>query len=208
MNVFEAVKQSISTRQAAEHYGIQVRRNGMAVCPFHSDKNPSMKVDQRFHCFGCGADGDVIDFVSRLFEIGSKEAAEKLAEDFGIVYDRKGRASPRSVKRKISEELQFRKAEQKCFRVYVDYLRLLKEWRENYAPQPEDDDWHPLFVEALQKQTRIEYLLDVLLFGTLEKRAWLIAERGKEVAALERRISELAAGTSAGSSGDRRDLAA
>ena len=208
MNVFEAVKQSISTRQAAEHYGILVRRNGMAVCPFHSDKNPSMKVDQRFHCFGCGADGDVIDFVSRLFEIGSKEAAEKLAEDFGISYDRKGRVSPRSVKRKISEELQFRKAEQKCFRVYADYLRLLKEWRENYAPQPEDDDWHPLFVEALQKQTRIEYLLDVLLFGTVEERAWLIAEHGKEVTALERRISELAAGTSAGGSGDHRELAA
>ena len=66
MNVFEAVKQSVSTRQAAEHYGVRVGRNGMCVCPFHDDKNPSMKVDRRFHCFGCQADGDVIDFVSRL----------------------------------------------------------------------------------------------------------------------------------------------
>ncbi len=66
MNVFEAVKQSVTTRQAAEHYGIRVGRNGMCVCPFHDDKNPSMKVDRRFHCFGCQADGDVIDFVSRL----------------------------------------------------------------------------------------------------------------------------------------------
>ena len=61
MNVFEAVKQSVTTRQAAEHYGIRVGRNGMCVCPFHDDKNPSMKVDRRFHCFGCQADGDVID---------------------------------------------------------------------------------------------------------------------------------------------------
>ena len=66
MNVFEAVKQSVTTRQAAEHYGVRVGRNGMCVCPFHADKNPSMKVDRRFHCFGCQADGDVIDFVSRL----------------------------------------------------------------------------------------------------------------------------------------------
>ncbi|MFQ7310191.1 MAG: CHC2 zinc finger domain-containing protein, partial [Mediterraneibacter sp.] len=66
LNVFEAVKQSVTTRQAAEHYGIRVGRNGMCVCPFHDDKNPSMKVDRRFHCFGCQADGDVIDFVSRL----------------------------------------------------------------------------------------------------------------------------------------------
>ena len=56
MNVFEAVKQSVTTRQAAEHYGIRVNRNGMACCPFHNDKTPSMKLDKRFHCFGCGAD--------------------------------------------------------------------------------------------------------------------------------------------------------
>ena len=49
MNLFEAVKQSVTTRQAAERYGIRVGRNGMCVCPFHNDKNPSMKVDRRFH---------------------------------------------------------------------------------------------------------------------------------------------------------------
>ena len=75
MNVFEAVKQSVTTRQAAEHYGILVGRNGMCVCPFHDDKNPSMKVDRRFHCFGCQADGDVIDFVSRLENVSPREAA-------------------------------------------------------------------------------------------------------------------------------------
>ena len=87
MNVFEAVKQNVTTRQAAELYGITVSRNGMAVCPFHNDKNPSMKLDRRFHCFGCQADGDAVDFVSRLFQLPSKEAAIKLADDFGIAYD-------------------------------------------------------------------------------------------------------------------------
>ena len=48
MNVFEAVKQSVTTRQAAEHYGIHVGRNGMACCPFHNDKTPSMKLDRRY----------------------------------------------------------------------------------------------------------------------------------------------------------------
>ena len=48
MNVFEAVKQNVTTRQAAELYGIRVGRNGMAVCPFHNDKNPSMKLDRRY----------------------------------------------------------------------------------------------------------------------------------------------------------------
>ena len=89
MNVFEAVKQSVTTRQAAEHYGIRVGRNGMCVCPFHDDKNPSMKVDRRFHCFGCQADGDVIDFVSHLENVSPKEAALMLAQDFSIPYEDK-----------------------------------------------------------------------------------------------------------------------
>ena len=87
MNVFEAVKQTVTTRQAAEMYGIRVNRHGMAVCPFHNDRNPSMKVDKRFHCFACQADGDAVDFVSRLFGVPSREAAIKLADDFGIPYE-------------------------------------------------------------------------------------------------------------------------
>ena len=82
-NVFEAVKQSVSTRDAAAFYGIEVKRNGMACCPFHDDKNPSMKLNEEyFYCFGCGATGDVIDFTAKLFDLSPKEAAEKLAQDF------------------------------------------------------------------------------------------------------------------------------
>ena len=93
MNVFEAVKQSVTTRQAAEFYGFRVNRARMIACPFHNDRTPSMKVDKRFHCFGCGADGDAVDFVSRLFELPSKDAAIKLADDFGIAYDSKSKPS-------------------------------------------------------------------------------------------------------------------
>ena len=76
MNVFQSVKEAVSTRTAAEMYGIKVGQNGMARCPFQDD-----------HCFGCGADGDVIDFTAQLFTIGKMEAARKLASDFGIPYD-------------------------------------------------------------------------------------------------------------------------
>ena len=73
MNLFEAVKDVVPTRTVAEHYGIEVKRNGMACCPFHDDRTPSMKVDKRFHCFGCQEDGDVIDFVGKLFGLSPKE---------------------------------------------------------------------------------------------------------------------------------------
>ena len=63
MNVFEAVRENgITARQAAEHCGIKINRSGMAVCPFHNDKNPSMKIDRRYYCFGCGEKGDAIVF--------------------------------------------------------------------------------------------------------------------------------------------------
>ena len=75
-------------RQVAERYGVHVTHNGMCKCPFHNDKNPSMKIyEKQFHCFGCKANGDVISFTGRLFNIPPKDAAQKLADDFYISYD-------------------------------------------------------------------------------------------------------------------------
>lgn len=65
-------------------------------CPFHGDKHPSMKADSRFHCFACQADGDVIDFVGRLFQLSPYKAVEKLKNDFGMALaDGKVRLAPR-----------------------------------------------------------------------------------------------------------------
>ena len=130
MNVFDAVKQSVATRQATEMYGVKVSRNSMASCPFHNDKTPSMKVDKRFHCFGCGADGDAIDFVSRLYGISSLEAAQKIALDFGISYDSKPvKAKPNQPVRKKSDAQIYAEAEQRCFQVLSDYYQLLRKWK-------------------------------------------------------------------------------
>ena len=191
MNVFDAVKQSVTTRQTAEMYGLKIRRNNMAVCPFHQDKYPSMKVDKRFHCFGCGADGDVIDFVSRLYGISSLEAAQKTASDFGITYNMKSaKTKSKKVICKKSDAQIYAEAERRCFRVLSDYYHLLKKWEIDYSPNMEDETWHPLFVEALQKKSHLEYLLDILVFGEIEEKALLVMEYGKEVASLEQRISE------------------
>lgn len=78
MTIYKKAKSLVTAREAAEHYGLTVNRYGMALCPFHDDHNPSMKLDDRFHCFGCGEDGDVIDFTARLFQLTLREAAEKL----------------------------------------------------------------------------------------------------------------------------------
>lgn len=194
-NIFEAVKQSVTTRQAAENYGIRINRNGMAVCPFHNDRHPSMKVDRRFHCFACGADGDVIDFTGRYFGLNPKAAAEKLAADFGIMYDNRRHAPPKRVKRQLSPQQQYEKAEKYCFRILSDYLGLLREWEKTYAPTSMDEEWHPYFIEALREKTYIGYLLDGLLDGSLEERIAVVASGGKKVKDIEKRMGQLAAGS-------------
>ena len=190
-NVFEAVKQSVSTRDAAAFYGIEVKRNGMACCPFHDDKNPSMKVDQRFHCFGCGEDGDVIDFTAKLFDLSSKEAAEKLAQDFGLIYDSQAPPRRRYVRQK-TEAQKFREDRQRCYRVLSDYYYLLKKWEADHSPRTPEEEPHPRFVEAIQKKTYVEYLLDLFLYESEEEQKAWIAEHTAEITHLERRLKIMA----------------
>ena len=195
MKLFEAVKEAVTAR-SAEYYGIKVGRNGMAVCPFHPDKNPSMKLDKRYHCFACQADGDVIDFVAKYFNLSVKESAEKLAEDFSVPYEKyqsynktKDYQKPKQKKQTLDQF--FHEQQIRFFRVYSDYFHLLKKWKVEYAPRIEDDDWHPLFVEAMEKYTLIEYKMDVLLSGSLEDRARLILDCQEEVKNIEQRIKAI-----------------
>ena len=190
-NVFEAVKQSVSTRDAAAFYGIEVKRNGMACCPFHDDKNPSMKVDQRFHCFGCGEDGDVIDFTAKLFDLSPKEAAEKLAQDFGLIYDSQAPPRRRYVRQK-TEAQKFREDRQRCYRVLSDYYYLLKKWEADRSPRTPEEEPHPRFVEAIQKKAYVEYLLDLFLYESEEEQKAWIAEHTAEITHLERRLKIMA----------------
>ena len=190
-SVFEVVKQSVAVREAAEMYGIAVGRGGMACCPFHDDRHPSMKVDTRFHCFGCGADGDVIDFTARLYGLSPKEAAEKLAQDFGLSYDSK--APPRRNYVRQKSEAQARKEKREHgWRVLTDYYHLLRKWEADYSPKTPDEDPHPRFLEAIQKKDYMGYLLDTFLDSSTEEQDQWIAEHTAEISAIEGRVNIMA----------------
>ena len=145
MTIYETIKVAISVKQAAEHYGLKVNRNGMACCPFHNDRHPSMKLNEDyFFCFGCGVKGDVIDFVARSFDLSSYEAAQKLASDFGL--DPKPPTSAAMLKPKRPYIRQFREDEMLCFRVLMDYLHLLADWKVRYAPKTPENALDDRFV--------------------------------------------------------------
>ena len=191
-SVFEAVKQSITVREAAQMYGIEVNRSGMACCPFHDDKNPSMKLNEEyFYCFGCGATGDVIDFTARFYNLSPKEAAEKLAQDFGLAYD--SQAPPRRrYDRQKTEAQKFKEDRDHAFRVLADYYHLLRKWETDYSPKTPEENPHPRFMEAIQKKDYTGYLLDFFLEDGLEEQKLWIAEHQSEIANLERRVKIMA----------------
>ena len=191
-NVFEMVKQFVTVREAAERYGIEVKRGGMACCPFHDDKNPSMKLNEEyFYCFGCGATGDVIDLTARLYNLSPKEAAEKLAQDFGLIYD--SQAPPRRNYVRLKTEAQkFQENRDHAFRVLADYFHLLRKWEAGYTPKTPEEPMHPRFLEAVQQKDYIGYLLDSFLEDSPEEQKLWIAEHQSTIANLERRMNIMA----------------
>ena len=193
MTLFKLVKQKISVSDAAEHYGLQVSRNGMTCCPFHDDQYPSMKLNERyFYCFSCGATGDVIDLVARLFDLSSYEAAQKLAYDFGIDPDNPPAAI--ALTRPERPLLKaYRQEEVHCLRVLYDYLHLLESWKVQYAPKTPEDVLDDRFVEACQMLDYVEYLADLLIAAELEQRVKIVEMLNKDglIAGLEERSERL-----------------
>ena len=170
MDLFTQIKMAVSVKEAVEYYGLEVNRGNMVCCPFHNDRTPSMKLNEDyFYCFGCGATGDVIDFVARLFNLSNYEAAQKLAYDFEIDPD-KPPAAVALRKPKYPLAKAFQKEELHCQRVLCDYLHLLENWEVQYAPKSLDDTIDDRFVEACQMLDYIEDLTDILTFAELEAR--------------------------------------
>lgn len=188
MSVFDVVKANVTARQAAEFYGVKVNRYGMCCCPFHSDRHPSMKIDTRFYCFGCGEKGDAIDFVAKYFGLGLKDAAIKICEDLNLEYDHTYHLPSKPMTPKKSDEQIFKETSDHCYAVLSDYLHLLKKWKIEYAPKDKNKEWHPYFCEALNEIDQLEYLLDTLLYGDISDRAFLITNYGRKVIEIDRRL--------------------
>jgi DNA primase len=77
-------------------------RSWKGLCPFHNERTPSFTVDREkglYHCFGCGAGGDVIHFVRQIDRLDFPEAVEALASRFGVTIPRRASRGPRDDRR-------------------------------------------------------------------------------------------------------------
>ena len=167
MSLYQKIKSAITVRQVGEMYGMEPDRHGMVCCPFHSDSDPSMKLnDTYYYCFACGANGDAIDLTAKLFDLNPRQAAEKLASDFGLDPDKPpaNAIALTPPKRGLTDEQWADIAY--CLRVLTDYLDLLHDWQERYKPATPEEPQDERFVEALNMTETIEHLTDCVAFGT------------------------------------------
>ena len=175
INLFAQIKTAVSIKEAAEHYGLKIGRGNMVCCPFHADRTPSMKLNEDyFYCFGCGATGDVIDLVARLFHLPPAEAAKRLAEDFGVAEQKP------SVLARLKRGKTQMEAERHSFRVLRDYFGILQDWKEHCAPLLPEDPIDPRYAEACHMLDRIGNMLDILISGTPQERGSVVADMQKD----------------------------
>lgn len=184
-DIFSEIKTRVDIGAVAERYGVQLRRGGMAICPFHDEKTPSFKIYKQtgtFHCFGCGAHGDAITLCQRLNNLpNALEAAKLLNVDFALGLDlspHRETAAERRARTQARTEKALQKAAAKAFDDWLEratsavtrYESLLLSWREKYKPEKMGSELHPLFVESLRELATVRFLAETLECGLLEEK--------------------------------------
>lgn len=154
-------------------YGTEPIKRGFVKCPFREERTASMKIypgQRGYNCFGCGKNGDVISFVRELFGISFIQAIVRIDNDFGLALPLDKKVTPKEAheaNRRIKElkdeqnrkKTQAEARETAYWSVFDEWMRLDNNKRD-YAPKMINEEWHPLFCEALQKLAYQEYLLD------------------------------------------------
>ncbi len=205
MNLFEAVKENVSAGDVAVMAGLHPNRNKMICCPFHNDRHPSMKVDKRYYCFGCGAKGDAIDFAANYYGLSLRSAAEKLASDFAIPYDnvRYSDHFQKEIAVKKNEH-QIWAEKKRCLYARLSALHeKLRQMKTEYAPKTrEESTWDPLFSLAVNEFTYVDYLYEYCMFeATDTELQQKYEEITKEIENIEKRIYDTESGTGGSAAG-------
>ena len=172
MNYADEIKRNVTMREVCEMYGIAVSRGGFALCPFHADKKPSMKIydgKRGFCCFVCDTKGSVIDFVMRFFGLDFKAAACKINTDFnlGLSIGKKQTAEERRIAHNMSVLLRAERERKRRQREQLEneYHAALDEFirldRIAIAHKPRSDGViSPEYAAAVKDMAAVKYRLE------------------------------------------------
>ena len=164
-SLFTEHRDRLTMPGVARFYGVEINRASFANCPFHPDNEPSLKIyDDHYHCFGCGAHGDVTNFVARLFGLSQYEAAKKLDYDFGLYFTNK--TYYEHIKSVSNSEIVYKKWLRDAERILNDYLNMLCRQQRLYAPKTSDEPLHSRFVEYLKNKDYYEHIYEQIRYGS------------------------------------------
>ena len=172
-NFSDEIMERVKMADVVERYHRVGRRNRTS-CPFHNGKDNNLCYDGVvYHCWVCGAKGNVITFVMNYFGIDYRTAIAKINEDFKLGLPVDGRMTLRQRKelrerdaerrkKREVEEREKREWEELKDRLFGEYVRLDRNLTD-YAPKSPEEDFHPLYVEAVNNIDYAKYLIEKYL---------------------------------------------
>ena len=197
-SIFDTVKAAVPMRECIEALGFVPNRAGYICCPFHSERTASLKLyDDSFHCFGCGAGGDVIEFYKQYKRLDSSgKAARELAQLFHVHVDGirlTAHSKPIEAPKPTAGQLQafYKQWLNEAFCGLRGYCTWCEIILRELHPKTPAAELHPLFVEAIQNRDFVEYALDVLAGGTDAKKKDLFTNFRGEVERLVIRYRQI-----------------
>ena len=152
----------------------KINAKGFALCPFHSEKTPSLAVHpDRYHCFGCGESGDIITLTQKLFNLSFKDSVVKLNKDFGVGLPLENMSiadlvSSAEQYRKITEERKkeakrledLKRLDREFLDIYHNELERLLENKVTYKPKLGDETLDIRYAEAVSEIPRLGAIFD------------------------------------------------
>jgi hypothetical protein len=191
---YESINDRLDITDVAELYGVSVNNKNKSLCPFHSEKTASLAYrDNKFTCFGCGAHGDIVDFVSKLFGLSNVDAVKRLNADYKLGLDYTAPPDNTAILKRQRQkrlEKQFRAWEIEAFKTICDYVKLLRQWRIEHKPVEPNQQLDEHFVQSLQNLSYAEYILNVFTFNPMADRLefYSSAANRKWVTEIERTV--------------------
>lgn len=139
----EEIKRLNPMKDVIQRYGIKVNRAGFCRCPFHlGDREPSMKIySDSFHCYGCGANGDIFTFVQKYLgcdfktayiELGGSYQKPRTIRELNEAEKRKRQAERERIQREAREKETKRVKDLICaeltiIREHIDHFEVFSE---------------------------------------------------------------------------------
>lgn len=166
-NTAEIITGTVTMRDVLSRYHNLGKRNRCS-CPIHNGKDNNFAyTDKVFHCWTCGAKGNVISFVMQMFGLNFRQAMMKINIDFGLNLSMRTGCDSKEIqqkadtirkKRQTEEENRIKKEQEydKLISEYVWCDMIIRELK----PKKPADEIYDVYVEAMNKLPIIQYKLD------------------------------------------------